>query len=65
MSDEIKGKRRVVSRSYLNENVLHHMQVFERNCFKAWITVNTTTNQAAAEKWKSASTNYFRKDLAR
>jgi hypothetical protein len=61
----MKEKRRVVARSYFNANILYHLQIFERNCFKQWITVNSTTDEAAAEKWKSESTSFFRKDLAR
>jgi hypothetical protein len=49
----MKGKRRIVPRCYFNRNILYLLQIYERNCFKQWVTVNCTTNRDAAEKWKS------------
>lgn len=48
---EMKGKRRVVTKSYFNSNQLHLLQIYERN-LKQWVTVNSTTNLDSARKWE-------------
>lgn len=47
----MKGKRRVVVRQYFNSNALYLLQIYERNCFKAWVTVGITSNAEYAEQW--------------
>jgi hypothetical protein len=51
ISKKMKGKRRIVAKTYFNNNVLYHLQIYERNCFHEWITIATTTSKEAAQKW--------------
>jgi hypothetical protein len=48
-------KRRVIGKTYFNRNVLYLLQVFERNCFKCWVTVANTTDKNFAERWERQS----------
>lgn len=48
----MKGKRRVLRRTYLNDNPIFLCQIYERNCFKAWVTVKVTTDGEFAYVWE-------------
>ncbi len=55
MSPEVKGKRRVNAITFRNLHVLYKMQVFERNCFREWVTVAMTTDYDYAILWSKGS----------
>ncbi len=56
MSPQIKGKRRVNAMTFPNLHVLYKMQIFERNCFKEWVTVGVTSDYDYAIKWSKERT---------
>jgi hypothetical protein len=49
----MKGRRRVIEKNYLNNNPIFLLQIYERNCFRAWLTVKVTTKRDVAYVWEN------------
>jgi len=44
-------KRRIISKQYFNDNWFYLAQIWERNCFKRWITIGVGSTRLRAEKF--------------